>query len=225
MARPRKFSRTQLQTAALALVDRDGLAGLSMRTLAARLGTGPMTLYNHVGGRADLDLLVVEAVVGKADWSHAKQADWRREVRGIATEMWRVVRAHPQVIPLILTRRSRSPAVLGVAEALVAARARSGRSGRALLVAFRAVQALVMGFAQVELAGPLSTQAGESPTAVIRRVRSLPREQFPHLTQIAAAAARSRAEAEFRRGLDLLIAGLAVGARVSRSRRPARAAR
>jgi AcrR family transcriptional regulator len=218
MGRPPKFSRTQLQAAALALVDEHGLGGLSMRSLAAALGTGPMTIYNHVADRTDLDVLVVEAIVGQARWPARRRADWRADVRAIATAMWRAVRAHPHAIPLILTRRTRSPAALGVAEALLEALARSGRSRRSLLIAFRTVSAFVTGFAQGELAGPLAIEAGEQANAVIRRVRALPRQRYPRLVEIATSAATSRAEQEFRLGLDLLLAGLTAAPRSRRHR-------
>lgn len=208
MGRPRKFSKERLQAAALAIVDAHGLAGLSMRALATELGTGPMTIYNHVRSRADLDVLVVDGVVAQAHRSPAHHDDWRDEVREVATAAWRAVRAHPHAIPLILTRRSRSPAVLEVTEALLTALSRSGRSGRGLLIAFRAVSALVMGFAQGELAGPLSSAAGEPAEVVIRRFRALPRDRYPRLIEIARAALASKAETEFRRGLDVLLAGL-----------------
>jgi AcrR family transcriptional regulator len=208
MGRPPKFSRERLQQAALDLVDEHGLAGLSMRTLAARVGTGPMTLYSHVRGREDLEVLVVEAVVAAADWSPTPSDDWREQVHDVAAGMWRAVRAHPHAIPLILTRRTRSPAALAVAEALLGALARSGRTGQELLVAFRAVSAFVMGFAQAELAGPLAATAGEPASDVIERVRALPRDQFARLVEVAGAARTSEAEAEFRGGLDLILAGM-----------------
>jgi len=210
MGRPAKFSRGQLQTAALALLDEQGLPGLSMRALAAALGTGPMTIYNHVAHRADLEVLVIEAVVAKARWPRRRaDGDWRRDVRAIATAIWRAVRAHPHAIPLLLTRRTRSPAALDVAEGLLDALARGGRSGQRLLIAFRTVNAFVMGFAQAELAGPLALEAGEEPTAVIRRMRALPKQRYPRLIEIATAAATSDAEREFRNGLDAVLAGLA----------------
>lgn len=205
MGRPAKFSREQLQNAALALVDEHGVERLSMRALAAALGTGPMTLYNHVANREDLEVLVVEAVMAKADWPRRHRKDWRVAVREIAIEMWRTVRAHPRVIPLVATRRSRSPAVLEVSEALLEALARSGRSRQRLLIAFRTVTALVMGFAQVELTSPLSAEAA---AVVIQRFRSLPRARHPRLIEIATAAIRSDVEQEFRRGLEILIAGM-----------------
>ena len=212
MGRRAKFSREQLQAAALAIVDEQGLAGLSMRTLAAAVGTGAMTIYNHVADRTDLDVLVVEAIVAEMRRPTRRRDDWRDAVRDVATAMWRVVRAHPHAIPLILTRRSRSPAALDVAEALLSALARGGRSGHDLLVGFRAVTAFVMGFAQAELAGPLARAAGEAPRAVIGRIRALPGGRYPHLIAVAGAAAASTAEREFRAGLDALLAGLAADA-------------
>jgi AcrR family transcriptional regulator len=208
MGRPARYSRQQLQAAALSIVDARGLAGLSMRSLAAALGTGPMTLYHHVADRADLEVLVAEAVLAGAPRRRRRRQGWRGEARDVATAMWRAVRAHPHAIPLILTRRSRSLATLDVAEELLAALARSGRRGQRLLVAFRAVTAFVMGFAQAELAGPLAHEAGEPPEAVIGRIRALPKSRYPRLVEIAGAARRSRAEREFRAGLDALLAGL-----------------
>jgi len=208
MGRPAKFTHAQLQSAALRLLDQQGLAGLSMRSLATELGTGAMTLYNYVPQREGLDLLVIEAVIAEVRWERGPFADWKDEVRAIASALWRAVRAHPNAIPLILTRRSRAPAMFEVTEALLTALARSGRSGADLLVAFRAVSALVMGLAQAELAGPLSLQAMESAEDAIARFRALPADRFAHLIDIASAALGSTPEQEFQASLDLLLAGL-----------------
>jgi len=208
MGRPPRFTRPQLQAAALALLDREGLAGLSMRALASELGTGAMTLYNYVSQREELEVLVVEAVIAEVRWPAGPWADWRDEVRAIATAWWGAVRAHPHAIPLILTRRSRSPAVFELTEAMLRALARSGRSGSRLLIAFRAVSALIMGLAQAELAGPLAVQAAESAETTIARFRALPADRFPKLIEIAGAAIDSAPEVEFRQSLDLLLAGL-----------------
>lgn len=209
MGRPPKFSRDQVQAAALALVDAQGLGGLSMRALASALGTGAMTLYNHAAHREDLETLVVEAVIAEAHWKRHQHPDWRMGVHGIAAALWQAIRSHPHALPLILTRRSRSPAVLEVAEALLGALSRSGLSGQGLLVAFRAVTAFVMGFSQAELASPLALQAGESAELTISRFQALPPDRYPCLIEIARAAITSHAETEFHAGLDALLTGLA----------------
>ncbi len=208
MGRPAKFTQAQLQAAALALVDAQGLAGLTMRALGQALGTGAMTLYNYVATREALEVLVVEAVIGEAQWPASNHACWQDDVRAQAWAWWRAVRAHPHTIPLILTRRSRSPAMLEVSESMLRALAKSGRSGNDLLVAFRAVTALVTGMAQAELAGPLAVQAAESAQGTIARFQALPPDRFPHLIDIAGAAGRSAPEDEFLASLDLLLAAM-----------------
>ena len=45
-----RFTTDEIGAAALEIVDAAGLNALSMRSLAAALGTGPMTVYNYVAG-------------------------------------------------------------------------------------------------------------------------------------------------------------------------------
>ncbi len=193
-----KFSRDQLQAAALAIVDEEGLAALSMRSLAARLGTGPMTIYNYVSDRDDLDALLIDAVMAKVALP-ARGRDWQADLRVLVRALWRAVRAHRAVIPLILTRRSGSETALMPAEALLAVLAAGGRSGTDLLVAFRAVTGFVAGLAQAQL-------AEQDPA--IERMAALAPDRFPRLIEIAGAAGGLDPDAELEAGLDLLIRGL-----------------
>ncbi len=210
MAPKPKFTRARLQEAALALVDAEGLAALSMRTLAAALGTGPMTLYNYVKDRDELDALVVESVLAEVarpkPRSAGFRADWQADVRAIVEATWRSVRRHPNVIPLVLTRRTLHDTTLQWAEGLLEALARSGRSDIELLIAFRTVSGFVMGLAQAQLAGPTSAD-----NADVARAQSLPPERYPRLIEIAKAATRIGPDREFRAGLDIVMAGLAAG--------------
>ncbi|XVQ13780.1 TetR/AcrR family transcriptional regulator [Spirillospora sp. CA-255316] len=204
MPAPRKFDREQVRAAALDLVDEAGLEALTMRGLAGRLGTGPMTIYNYVDGREGLEELVTEAVMAEARWTDDPAGDWRTRVEAVAEAMWRAVRAHPGAIPLILTRRGLDLATLRPAEALLAALAAGGRSGTDLLVAFRVVQGFIAGLAQAELSGP----PGRGTEAAAARVAALPEDRFPRLVEIARAAGTSDPESEFRAGMKIVIAGL-----------------
>lgn len=196
-----------MEDAAIAVVDEHGLAGLTMRAVAAHLGTGPMTLYNYVDDRGALDALVVDGVLRGITLPDSPSPDWRADVHHIAEAVWHAVRQHPNAIPLLLARRSHSQTFLDIAEALLAALARSGLGGQDLLVAFRAVTTLATAFALTELTSPLSTRDG-GPDAMIDRFRTLPTERYPRLIEIAGAARTSAPETEFRRGLDALIDGL-----------------
>ena len=204
MAPKPKFTRPQLQDAALALVDEHGLSALSMRTLAGALGTGPMTLYNYVKDRDELDALVVEAVLAEIK-GRRSQGDWQSEVRAIVEATWRSVRRHPNVIPLVLTRRTLHDTTLQWAEGLLEALARSGRRDSELLVAFRTVSGFVMGLAQAQLSGPTADNAD------VARARALPADRYPRLIEIAKAARGLGPDREFRAGLDIVMAGLVAG--------------
>ncbi|WP_159837755.1 TetR/AcrR family transcriptional regulator [Nocardia sp. CY41] len=208
MPAPRKFSLDQLQAAALALVDSDGLAGLTMRSLAAALGTGAMTIYNYVDGREGLEQLVTGAVMAQARWDIEPSGGWEEQVAAIAVGTWRAVRAHPNAIPLILTRRSLDQDTLRPAEALLEALARGGMSGHRLLIAFRAVSGVIAGSAQAELAGPLAAARGDDARTATDRITRLPTPQFARLIEIAHAALDSDPEDEFRAALQIILAGL-----------------
>ncbi|MCE9598695.1 MAG: TetR/AcrR family transcriptional regulator [Spirochaetia bacterium] len=208
MSRNQKFSREQLQAAALALVEKEGLEGLSMRNLALALGTGAMTIYNYVADRAELEGLLVEAVMQEVRWSGKPSKDWRADVKEITHAMWAAARKHPQIIPLVVTRRSSAAAFLGPTEALLDALKRGGLKDQNLLIAFRTVSGFVTGIAQAELTGPLAASAQEDAKDVIARFESLPREKYPRLLEIAKAAGKSKPEKEFTTGLNIIITGL-----------------
>lgn len=209
MGRRPRFTPEEVQDAALAVLDERGIAGLSVRAVADQLGTGAMTLYTYMDSHSDLSALAVDGALRHVAIPSAPHPDWRDDARAICHAVWRVVRGHPNVIPLILARRSRSPHFLDIAEALLVALARSGRSGDDLLVAFRAVTTLATAFAQTEIGSELSTGAGSTDAAgVIEQFASLDTHRYRRLVEMAEAAATSDPESEFRRSLDALLEGL-----------------
>lgn len=80
MPRPRSLTSTRIATAAIAVVDRDGLDALSMRTVAGELGMGTMSLYRYVADRAELEQLVVDEVLARIDLTTSARASWRTQV-------------------------------------------------------------------------------------------------------------------------------------------------
>jgi AcrR family transcriptional regulator len=207
MGRAKAFDQNQIAQAALAVVDRDGLVGLTMRAVADQLGTGPMTLYNYVASREELEVLVVDAAFAGMRIPNGS-TDWRSSVLSIGKAMGKVVRAHPDIVPLILTRRSASPQVLRPAEALLEALAASGASGPKLLASFRAVVAVIAGVIQADLAGPMSRRRGEVDADVLDRFAALEAHEYPRLIQLAGIARTSSVEREIRDALTIVIAGI-----------------
>lgn len=203
-----RFTVDEIASAALAIVDASGPAALSMRALAAALGTGPMTVYNYVADKEALEELVVSAVVAEITVP-APTDDWQRDVHTIATAMWRGVRAHPAAIPLVLVRRMSSATGFEVADALVGALGRAGLSDADRLSAFHAVMGLVTGSAQAELAGPLTGRAPEAAT----QIGTVAGTEYPHIEALSRVAARTSVTDDFDGGLRMLIDGIAARVR------------
>ena len=69
MPRPRRrrhyavLDRELIAEAALAVIQRDGLDALTMRTLAAQLKVSAAALYHHVASRSDLLLLAADGLL------------------------------------------------------------------------------------------------------------------------------------------------------------------
>lgn len=202
-----RFTTDEIAAAALRIVDDSGVGALSMRSLAAALDTGPMTLYNYVADKEGLEELVVAAIVAEVALP-APTDDWQQDAYGIARAMWHGVRAHPAAIPLVLTRRMSSATGFAAADALIAALNQAGLSDRDRLAAFHAVLGFVTGAAQADLAGPL----------VAARIASVAGSDYPHVEALSEVAVRTSVEEDFDRGLRMLLDGIA-SRRRSRRRR------
>lgn len=208
-----RFTLAEVRAQAMQIVDKDGLASLSMRSLAAALGTGPMTLYNYVKDREELEGLVAEAVLADVRLPR-RSDDWRADVKAIATAWWLGVRQHPNAAPLVLTRRTVSPVGYLPAERLIEALRRAGLSDLDVLAAFRGVLSLVMGAAQVELARPLAgADREQSNAAAAKRIGDLAGAEHPHLAALSETSRRSTMTDDFDRALDMLLTGIQARAR------------
>ncbi|MGV9818696.1 TetR/AcrR family transcriptional regulator [Nocardia xishanensis] len=205
---PARFTVAEVRAQAIRIVDHDGLNALSMRSLATALGTGPMTLYNYVKGRDELEGLVAEAVLDDVELPPSSD-DWLADVKSIATAVWETMRAHPNAVPLVLTRRTVSDAGYAPAERLIEALGRGGLAAHDQLAAFRGVLSLVMGAAQVELAGPLVTTDREQANAAIAaHISRLAANEHPHMAALAHTSRKSTMAADFGSALDMLLTGI-----------------
>ncbi len=89
----RGITRERLVEAALALIDEEGLEGLSMRALADRLQVKAASLYWHVRDRGELLELLAEAILESVPRTRAR-ATWRETVIAISGALGRSVAAH-----------------------------------------------------------------------------------------------------------------------------------
>ncbi|MBO2449414.1 TetR/AcrR family transcriptional regulator C-terminal domain-containing protein [Actinomadura barringtoniae] len=202
MPRRRSISHDQLAAAALTVIDRDGLAGTSMRAVAKELGMSTMALYRYVEDRRELEGLVVELVLSAVDPERPPPGpSWRERLETMVLRMRDALAAHPEVVPLTAVHRHGSLSLLRWSETVVGLLTEGGIEGERRVIALRGMLSYVIGALQLEHLGPLS---GEGTNVIA----SLPRDEFPGMAETAASARGVDPETEFRGGLALLLDGI-----------------
>ncbi|MEU1664130.1 GntR family transcriptional regulator [Streptomyces sparsogenes] len=117
-----ELTRERIVRAAIELADSEGLAALSMRGVAARLGVAAMSPYRHVNSKEDLVLLMADAAYGEKSYPAEHPAGWRPRLELAARTLWSLYRKHPwlaQTSPL--TRPLLLPNLMVHAEWVLAA--------------------------------------------------------------------------------------------------------
>ena len=83
----RALTRQRVIAEALAVISADGVAALSMRALAARLGVVPGALYRHVRSKEQLYDLVLDDVLAEVDCQTDHSLDWAGQVTALAQRL------------------------------------------------------------------------------------------------------------------------------------------
>jgi AcrR family transcriptional regulator len=107
----RRTTVSAIVDAAVAIADRDGLAAVGMRDVAAALEVPPMSLYTYVGSRDDLIVLMVDAAHAALPAS-AVQGSWRYRVRAVAEANAELYRARPWLLDAVDDRVAVGPGTI-----------------------------------------------------------------------------------------------------------------
>ena len=208
-----KITRELVLATALELIDRDGADALSMRRLGAALDRDPMILYRHAPGKAALLDGVVETVLSELKVDPA-DPDWAAQLRAVARDYRALALAHPNVVPLLVTRPLATPlalrprGTLRPLEDILALLTRAGFSGPDALHVYRALFGFLNGHVLNELQ-ELVENPDETDDLLRLGLHRLPLSEFPLLRGLAHTLASYDGAAELERGLDILLTGLA----------------
>jgi AcrR family transcriptional regulator len=202
--RVRRLTRERILATALAVIDADGLAQLSMRRLAAELGVEAMSLYNHVPSKAALLEGVAGLVLSEIQVPGPEAGDWRERLRGGARAMRRACLAHPEAVMLLLAQPLRSPEAMRPIETALRTLRAAGLGDTATVYAFHTLTGFVFGHVLQELHGPFARPDGGPHAHQV-----LAPEQFPAVCALGELAAGRDLEAEFEFGLTAVLDGLA----------------
>ncbi|MEU0921346.1 TetR/AcrR family transcriptional regulator [Streptomyces cyaneofuscatus] len=148
----------RIVTAAIAVADAEGLAAVSMRRLSTELGTGTMSLYRYVPGKAELLDLMLDRVLGEPlpDEPGRPAADppapddWRVAINRMATTYLDNLRRHPWLLKINQARTVLGPSALRGLELSLAALRSMGLRDPELIGVIITVNSFVEGLARTQ---------------------------------------------------------------------------
>lgn len=203
-------SRAAIAAAAIALADAEGLAGVSMRKVAASLGVGTMSLYNYVPKKEQLLDLMLDAVAGEWELPDTPSGDPRADLAEFARQGLLAMRRHPWVPGLVLTRPSIGPNSLRCIEYFLAVMAVSDQPADTKMELFAILNSSICTFAQFEANQRAQGGIEQWNTELITYLANAAASgEFPHLAATFAGSAGRvpdlDPDAIFARGIDRVI--------------------
>jgi TetR/AcrR family tetracycline transcriptional repressor len=202
-AERKPLTRDAIVEAALAVLERDGLQGLSMRRLAQELGAGAASLYWHVGDKEELLSLMLDRIVGEAEVIEPDPENWQEQVKEMLRATRRLMLKRRDAAQISLGRVPAGPNSLPVMERTLAVLAAAGLPARVISYAADMFALFVGGFAFEESMGSQG-----DPAALGEYFASLPRDRFPTLVALAGDLTKGGADERFEFSIELLVAGL-----------------
>lgn len=202
MVRPAVLSRELVLSAAVTVVDRDGLEALSMRKLGEELGVEAMSLYRYVESKAALLDGVVEAILSEMVVREPEGALWAERVKLRARALRAALRAHPNALSLFATRPAVTPSSIEHVESALTLLESAGFSAVDAIRAFQSTLAFTVGHT-VSVYSIVAPAERSAPAYA-----GLDAKKFPRMIAASKLLARWDADAEFEFGLEALVRGL-----------------
>ena len=203
--RPREpvLHRQRIIVAAVAIVRRSGLSGLTMRALSRRLGVSPSALYNHVPSRDALLAWVQEHVSEQLDASGFGSLSLRDALGRWAWSYLAFLRTQPAMVDLIVAVPvAHTVSTSRMYQRIVAAFRAAGWYDRSVIPSLSAIETFIFG-AALDSAGLENIYEPEpgGRTPALRETH----DAFAELVRETGGTER---DLVFQLGLDAMLSGL-----------------
>ncbi|NMR20947.1 TetR/AcrR family transcriptional regulator [Cellulomonas fimi] len=209
-ARRQPLTRARLLAGAMAVADADGIAGLTMRSLAQSLGVRPMALYHHVANKDEILDGVVDAVFAEI-YVPSTEGDWRTELRRRSVSARSVLRRHPWATPLMESRMNAGPATLRHHDAVLGTLRGAGFSLEQTAHAYALLDSHLYGSSLQESGLPFDSP-DDVPALAEAFLAHFPAPSFPHLAEFTTRHVLQPGYdygTEFEFGLDVILDAVA----------------
>ena len=202
----------RIVTTALGLVEAEGFDALTMRRVAAALGTGPASLYAHVRNKAELDDLLIGTLSGNIALPAPRADRWQAQFVDVCGQLRDQFLRYPGIARAALAAAPASLDTLRITEGLLAILLKGGVAAQPAAWAIDAVLLYVSAYT-VEASLRRHPDRDEDSRVVDRaeilaRMRMLPVSRFPHTVEHADKLNSGEGHERFEFALMLLLKGL-----------------
>ena len=205
---PLPLNRIRVLAAAVELADERGIAAVTMREVASRLGVEAMSLYNHIANKDDLLDGMVDLVVEQIDLP-SNIVGWREAMRCRAISAHQVFGRHSWAPQLLDSRTTSGPSRMLYLNWVLGTLVDAGFSLESASRAFSLLDSYIYGFGMQQF--NMAAAGDDPPEAMAEQIlAAIPAEQYPYLHRMAVHSMESGydAEADFEFGLELILDGL-----------------
>jgi AcrR family transcriptional regulator len=175
------LTRDRILETAVALADAGGVDSISMRRIAQELGVVPMALYKHVANKDELLDGMVDLVVGEID-PPLEGVDWKTAMRERILAARRVLLRHPWAAPVIASRGTPTPTVIGYLDSMMGILLAGGFSVDLMHHALHVLGSRILGFSQ-----ELFDDAADMPEEEARAMWTELADVYPNIAALAGA--------------------------------------
>jgi len=223
-AEPRiPLTRDAIVEAAVRVLDRDGMDGLSMHRVAKELGTSAGSLYWHVRNKGELLQLLSERLLVEIELPDPDPPRWAEQLTEIGRQMRALSRRHRDGARITLGRLPSGPTIARFAEWLFELLTPVGIPDRVIAYLGDMVSLYVGAYAFEESLG-VASPTGEdlSPDQIVAMFRdyllSLPADRFPHIHRAIGDLFGGDPDERFEFGLEIILRGIGTYAHPPASR-------
>ena len=176
---PKGLAPDEIVKSAIALLEREGEAGFSIRKVAAAVGCDPMAVLYHFKSKAGLERAMADALNSEL-MPVDPAAPWRERLAALARQYRKLALRHPRTFPLLLRFWVTGPADYRHAEIIYRALADAGFDDRRTVDICFGWYASILGLAAAEVGGLLQPPSAE----ILDEVRGLSSTDFPTTTRL-----------------------------------------
>jgi AcrR family transcriptional regulator len=174
----------KILTAALAVADRNGLSGLTLRMVGAELGADPTAIYRHFASKEALVVAMADRLFGEVVAAEYP-GDWRQRFVALMRAAHDVYRSNPTIVDVLANQPEESPSLVAINELSISCLVEAGLDATRAGLFHQLLASYVIGTGVLEASWE---GFGDGAREAARRAYSaLDPRQFPNCVAVAGS--------------------------------------